>query len=621
MLPFRRRTGGRRVRAVVGRDEGHYPRDVSSRARLHGLAAAAAAITLLIAYLLVDGDRRAAPSDAPRPIAPPVSESPRRHESPVPAPAATAEPPAAPNVAAPVDRRVHGKVTDTDGTPLPAADVALVDADDHEIARVATGADGAFEAPDSKLSAVSVVARAAAHQRRVVVLDRSGPGVAAAPVVVALEKAAAIVGRVRMADGSVPPRPVRVMVRRPLDLPPQRWSYRDCCDAALADDLRVRTATTDSSGAFKIDGLPPGLWCDLEAAGRGLGTGMRNGTVSHEAQAGGDPVEIIVSPLYAFEVRVRGPDGAELPRSRPFKSIPGYINWTGPYPLQTVYGHGHPALGWTGLPDADFHDPFHVLVARALDVDDARVGPYRVDVHVPGYAPVSVEMWAVPAVPGPIACQEIRLGPALTEFGSLRVRIDDGGTGFVAALAGNAAVDGSMRFAQLKLTPDPVRRTVESGVGLLSVSLLDAKDGVVEVEDVPAGDYVAKLELQAAARSVTDRTYDVRVDAHEVRDVVVNVFEWSGLRFDLDVGGEPKAPYLGTLEVTLQAPDAKWPTQWRLKRPPFVIAGVRPGTYDVTIKNPTFVAEPSFRVVLERDKVTTVARTVTPYTGRWSDLK
>jgi hypothetical protein len=599
---------------------GDYSRGVAARGRVLRFTAAAVAILGLIAYLLVDRDghehfRAAAPAPARPPRDP---TSPSRHESPksavpVPSPPAAEAPP-------PVARSVRGRVTDPSGAPLPAADVALVDGDDRLFARAGTDGDGAFEIPDAKLSAVAVIARAKGHQRRAVVLHRSGPDAAAAPVVLALEPAAAIVGRVRLGSGGVPPVPVRVMVRLPLELPPPRWTARDCADAALVDDLRVHTATTDASGDFRIDGLPPELWCHLLAAGQGLATATRNGSDTIEAQAGGAPVEIVVSPLFVFDVRLRGPDGATPSTKRPYFGLPTFVTWTGPYGGQPVFTHANPTLSWTGLSYGESWTPLHVLTAFPVDTDAARIGPFRVTARVPGYAPVSEEIWAVRAVPGQDVSHEVRLGPALTEFGSLRVRIDDRGTGFTAALAESVETDTSFRFAQLALVPDASRGTVVPGVGRLSVSLRDARSGVVEVEGVPVGDYVAKLEMPEAARSVTERKLEVRIDANELREVNVEISEWSALRLDVDVGGSPDAPYRGTLEVSLQSSEMKTPCQWRFGRAPYVVVGVRPGTYDVSISNPAFSAE-RFTVVLERDRVTSVRRTVTPYRGPWRELR
>ena len=589
------------------------------------LSAAAVAVVGLIAFLLFGRDTsEKSPAEPARPApSAPKPPAPRRAEAPAAVPPEPNQPPPAVELPAPAALTVRGRVTDASGVPLEKADVAVVGGDDREIARAVTDRNGAFEFPDAKASAVSVVARAAGHQTRAVVLVRSGPGAPAAPVDIALDKAAAIVGRVRLASGGVPGVPVRVMVRTPLELPPVRWSARECAGAALVDDLRIHTATTDESGAFRIDGLPPGLWCTLLAAGPGLATAMRNGIDLNEAQAGGATVEILVSPLYVFDVRICGPDGSAPPTSRllgGFRGYPPFVTWTGPYPLSTIYANGAPTLRWTGMPVGDPDDPFHLIVAKAIDTDADRVGPYRLTVRIPGYEGTTADVWAVRAAPGRDVSQEIRLGAPITEFGTVRLRIDDHGTGFVAALAESAETQTSFRPAVLALKPDPSRRTVALGVGTVAVPLDRVARGVAEFAGVPVGDYLGRVEIEGAPRSVTDRSYDVRIDAGEVREVSVDIGEWSALRLELEVAGSPSTPYRGTVDVRLQPAGKPYWLSWRFSRPPYLLVGIAPGTYDVWISNPSFTEE-RFTVVLSRDAVARVARTVTAYRGPWRDIK
>jgi hypothetical protein len=593
---------------------------VPTRTRVLRLTAAAVSILGLIALLLVDLDGHeqfpAAAREPAQPARDPVP--PRRHESPA---SAVSVPPApAVETPPPVARSARGRVTDPSGTPLPAAEVALFDGDDREIARAATDSDGAFEIPDAKLNAVAVIARARGHQRRAVVLERSGPDAAAAPVVVALEAAASIFGRVRLGSGGVPPVPVRVMVSSPLDLPPPRWSARQCAEAALTDDLRIHTATTDAAGDFRIDGLPRGLWFRLLAAGPGLAPARRNGVDLIEAQAGGDAVEIVMAPLYVFDVRICRRDGSPLPPWRLLRSWPPFITYTGPHPFATSWVEGAPGLSWTGMPDGDPWDPFHLTVAKAIDGDADRVGPYRLSVRVPGYADTTAEVWAVRAAPGQNVAQEIRLGPPLTEFGTVRVRIDDGGSGFVAALTESAETDCSWEVPLVSLKPDPSRGTVARGVGKLEVPMRLCTGGAAEIPGVPVGDYVAQADIPFGARSLIERRFSVRVDARETHDVTVEVGDWSALRLDVDVAGPANTPYRGFVEVTFQPASKSYVHSWRFLRPPYLVVGAAPGTYDVSLSYPGFTAE-RFTVVLEQGKVTRVRRTVTAYRGPWRDLR
>lgn len=178
----------------------------------------------------------------------------------------------------------------------------------------------------------------------------------------------------------------------------------------------------------------------------------------------------------------------------------------------------------------------------------------------------------------------------------------------------------SLKYPQLLLDYGAGQAAGADVVPQIDVPLWVAADGPVEIGGLPAGGYVCREEIPLGPRPVESTRRDVHVERDGVEDLVVDVAEWAGLEVTVDLGKDAPGPFRGSIELTLRRSGAKASYKVNLTRPPFVIAGMQPGTYEVVEGNAMAAIEP-FTVELERNKVTRVVRPGTTIPGPMSSRR
>jgi hypothetical protein len=468
-----------------------------------------------------------------------------------------------------------GSVRSRDGAAVADAEVELLDDQDERVDRGRADGQGAFTIAGHGMLAAKLVARHPEFETTSVSVARRGRDETPESVTIVVGPGAVIEGDVVLPSGQTPSVPIRVAAW-PSDGP---YITRTIAQRAAQQHPLVPATVTDGAGRFRIGGLRPGRSYNLIGGSAGYAH-VQGNPVPPPTIAGSGRARVVVAPVYVLHLRVRGPDGGPLRSSPVLVSWPG-ISWTGSAGEVDITSPAAPGTAWTDLPGSDaalanWGGRTFVLFLGPAETD--RLGPIQVTAGATGYVRKVIQAWAVRAAASDPAGQEIRLDPATADWGRLRIRLDDGGTGFARAFDG---LDVTSRVLGRAVVLTPADGPAV-GTGTFLVPLREwPADGLV-ADGIPAGRWRVRLDLPLAAPS-SRASVVVDVTADVTADVTLEVKSWSALEVVPTLAGDPSAPYTGPLSVTLRRAGTNVSAMAAFRGPPYRMVGVEPRAFDVDV--------------------------------------
>ncbi len=335
------------------------------------------------------------------------------------------------------------------------------------------------------------------------------------------------------------------------------------------DSSALASAQSDSDGRFVLGGLDPDAVYHVCAGARGLAAAE----LERNIPPGREDLLLVLHPIVGLQVRLIE-RGAIEPQGGRFWEAPDQ-EWRWPAG-GTWVERDDPRLILAGVP------PELCVRRRSLSAglfflveDDSHpFGPIAFEARIPGYLPVSEELFAHPLRNG-LFVHDIPLSAVSAAWGSLEVSL------LLAPAHASVAPVAWPELGRLVLqdSHDPARRYFHV------VQSLDRDP--IQFQRLPAGDY--RLQFVPAHRFA--RLHDsIDASVHDGRTTRAVIDLASSLELEVEVFSSDGAWYLGTVlaEIASTHTGGVGSSFFLFQRPPYILQGLPSGEYTVTLNEPFF---------------------------------
>ncbi|MCK6446933.1 MAG: hypothetical protein L6Q99_11115 [Planctomycetes bacterium] len=345
----------------------------------------------------------------------------------------------------------------------------------------------------------------------------------------------------------------------------------------LFGDPYVPTVATAGDGSFIFEDLDPRPRYSLAAGGAGrLTPAVVTGLV-----VDGDPVQLRLSALYGVRCRLADATGGPVRSSRQ-ATADARVTMQLVRAAPGVQKVPHWLAALSGLvPPAAHSEPYEALMLYSAESHPEVVGPIRCSVNLPGYLPLEIELFA-PPVSSTLTEARIELTPTESRRGSIVVQLDS------PQVAGSIHARAQQSLLQLHLA-------LGTGAERASYDLDGASVGEYRIDDVPVGDYVARVASRVSSfvwPPVEENPVRIRVEETECARIVVDASPLGCLRLELT--DEMGLAYSGPAVVVIlpaagTATTSEFFNELReldFDRAPYSIGALLPGAYRVGFRFP-----------------------------------
>ncbi|MCB9897362.1 MAG: carboxypeptidase regulatory-like domain-containing protein [Planctomycetes bacterium] len=327
-------------------------------------------------------------------------------------------------------------------------------------------------------------------------------------------------------------------------------------------------ALTDRDGRFVLDGTRPGARYTVLVAGEGVSAARVDKVASDEAA-----LELVVEQELALDVTLRAPSGEALDPAA-FRDGRAVLAWNVPRGLDVDVPS--PLVERIEAPATDGAlDPVHVRVRfRRLEPSDEPGGPIQIGAHYPGFARANREL-LVPVATQPPAHVDWTLEPADTPRGVLLVDL-------VLSAWGRAA----LKTLQTGDPPDPLAVGV-IGSGCPRYPLRDVGRTRWTLTDLLCEPSIVQLCIPGVAIPVvpTGMAYDTQVPiGPSPTSVTFDLLGRGGLEAHLLL--EDGSEYGDDALLLVSDTSGHFKAFAAFHEPPYLVAFLPPGEYDVTLRAP-----------------------------------
>jgi len=328
--------------------------------------------------------------------------------------------------------------------------------------------------------------------------------------------------------------------------------------------------TSEANGRFLIGGLRKGRRYAITAGGKGL-VSVREGRSQDRTVVAGTPetIKLVVAPLYAVAIRVTEKSGERLATSE-YLSFAPTLSGMAEAGLRVYFEGNSLELSGVFIP-AEFRRRavdrnFWLFTANSVE---SRLGPLTFETQAPGYDRMQTMVWAARMTPSELVVQEVRLQRrAGVGFGDLRVVLPE-------AMAQPDLP--RQRLGLLYLTPSGW--SLGGDAYLMGQIRLPA--AMVAFRGIPAGEYEVSLVQSLARLAEPAPRITVRTGAEvEWR---IHLEPWGSLEIDPQIGS-PGQRFNPVLNVDVRFGNKyRASLAYRLRRRPYRIVGITPGSYEVMV--------------------------------------
>lgn len=349
--------------------------------------------------------------------------------------------------------------------------------------------------------------------------------------------------------------------------------------ASFLRDFRGPKAETDAAGAFRLEGVEPGVRYHVSCAAPGRVCLQPD----NRARSGKNDVRLAVAPAFGALVHFQRPDGARV------TGRPGTTGSMAALDPEVTLVAGHAITKLLGLalfielPELSMYDTL-LLAVGPSDVD--AVGRIRLQRSFPGHAPIDVEV-ELPSCRGGLGEIVVPIDEGPAGLGTVRVV-------FPRELDRLGARSGQARgVGELRLVPKA------GGGETIKTRLRAAADGPTLVEGVPYGEYRASFanglvaahfrtpevdltvgpveaifELDGGSTGVLELVQDGTGESGALRQVVISI-------------GKP-VPAPGADRTNYQLTGMQGSTYCAFLNGPYRVPFLAPGEYAIAVEEPGF---------------------------------